>query len=201
MLKVFLEEKKITKRKRTMKTGTQQLNYSFEQLFIIPLNKMVLYITYCWSFNLYGLLENRRINFSMSIPALSSFKVFLFVCLINPKHHTLWDDTSSGSWTFLAFGNSGSRVPDLELKENFLWLAFCREKNSSELEPKQKKISMCDQIMNKGIITHAFCPCWAGVILRQWDGKINVTAKCSNKIPFRKVNDLPCLPFLSYRKI
>lgn len=119
-------------------------------------------------------------------------------------HHTLWDDTSSGSWTFLAFGNSGSRVPDLELKENFLWLAFCREKNSSELEPQQKinkYLGSNGDEMNKGIISHAFCPSWAGVKLRQWDGKISVTSKCSNKPPFRKANDLPCLPFLSYRKI
>lgn len=137
-VKVFFKEKKKSLKEKEWWKQEHNSNYSFEQLLIFPLYKMMLYITYCWSFNLYGLFENRKIGFAMSISALSNFKVsFLFVLLIQ-KFHTLWDDTSSGSLTFLAFGNSGSRVPDLELNENFLWLAFCREMNSSELEPKQK---------------------------------------------------------------
>lgn len=71
MLKVFFKEKKSLKEKEWWKQERNS-NYSFEQLLIIPLYKIVLFITYCWSFNLYGLFENRRIGFAMSILALSN---------------------------------------------------------------------------------------------------------------------------------
>ena len=48
--------------------------------------------------------------------------------MMSSIHLTLWMETPSGSWTVLAFGNSGSRVPDLELRENFLWFEFCTGK-------------------------------------------------------------------------
>lgn len=74
MLKVFFKQKKSLKEKEWWKQEHSS-NFSFEQLLIIPLYKMVLFITYCWSFNFYGLFENRRIGFAMSILALSNFKV------------------------------------------------------------------------------------------------------------------------------
>lgn len=33
-------------------------------------------------------------------------------------------ETPSGNWTVFALGNSGKRVPDFALRENFLWFVF-----------------------------------------------------------------------------
>ena len=40
-------------------------------------------------------------------------------------------ETPSGNWTVFALGNSGKRVPDFALRENFLWFAFYIEERVS----------------------------------------------------------------------